>query len=67
MALYLSISSILNLAGKLATSVPSNSTQVIDPSEVLNYLNLCSSLSIRSCGSSEIEVDAVTGGGATSV
>ena len=67
MLVYLSISSILNLAGKLATSAPSKSFQVIAPSEVLNCLNLCSSLSMRECRSSKVGVGTVTGGGGTSV
>ena len=65
--MYRSIFGILNLVDKLATSAPSKSSQVTALSEVLNYLNLCSSLSIRACGSSEVGVGTVTEGGATSV
>ena len=67
MLVYLSISSILNLVGKLATGAPSKSSQVIALSEVVNYLNLYSSLSMRACGSSEVGVDMVARGGETSV
>ena len=67
MPVYLSISGILNLAGRLATGVPSKSSQVIAPSKVLICLSFCSSLSIRVCGSSEIGVGTMAGGGATSV
>ena len=67
MAVYLSISSILNLASKLATGAPSKSSQVIISSEALICLNLCSSLSIRVCGSSEVGIGNVTGDWATSV
>ena len=58
---------ILNLAGKLATGAPSKSSKVTTLSEVINCLNLYSSLSIWACGSSEVGVSAMTGGGATSV
>ena len=57
---YHSIFGILNLAGKLATGAPSKSSQVTALSEVLNYLNLCSSLSIRACVSFEVRVGIVT-------
>ena len=67
MPMYLSISGILNLADKLATGAPSKSSQVTALFEVLNCINLCSSLSMRACGSSEVRVGMVTGGGATSV
>ena len=67
MPVYLSISGILNLVGKLATSAPSKSSQVTTPSEALICLNFYSSLSIRVCGSSEVEIGDVTGGGATSI
>ena len=55
-SVYRSISSILNLTNKLVSGAPSKSSQVTALSEVLNYLNLCSSLSMRACGSSEVEV-----------
>ena len=67
MLLYLSISGILNLAKKLVTGALSKSSQGIAPSEALIYLNLYSSLSIRACGLSKVEVGTVTRGGATSV
>ena len=67
MPVYLSMSGILNLAGKLATGTPSKPSQVMALSEVLNCLNPCSSLSMRACGSSEVGVGTMTRGGATSV
>ena len=67
MLVYLSISSILNLAGRLATGAPSKSSQVTTLSKVLNCFNLCSSLSMRACGSSEVGIGTVTEGEATSV
>ena len=67
MSVYHSISSFLNLVGRLTTSSPSKSSQVTDLSEVLNCLNIYLSLSIRAYGSSEVGVGAVTGGGATPV
>ena len=67
MPVYLSMSGILNLAGKLATDTPSKPSQVVALSEALNYLKPCSSLSMRACGSSEVEVGTVMGGGATPV
>ena len=67
MLAYLWISSILNLFSKLNTSAPSKSSQIVAPSEALIYLNLCSSLSIRACGSSEVRIGNATGGETTSV
>ena len=57
---YHSIFGILNLANRLATSNPSKSSQVTALSEVLNCLNLCSSLSMWACGSSKVGVGTVT-------
>ena len=64
---YRSIFGILNLAGRLATSSPSKSSHTIPPSDTLNCLILCSSLSMCAWTSSEIETTTMEGGGATSV
>ena len=67
MPVYLSISGILNLAGKLATGAPSKSSQVTTLSEALIYLSFYSSLSIRVYGFSEVGIGDVTGSGVTSI
>ena len=67
MLVYLSILGIINLVGKLATSAPSKSSQVITLCEALICLNLCSSLSIHACGSSKVRIGNVTEGETTSI
>ena len=67
MSVYLSISSILNKVGKLATDAPSKSSQLIAPSEILICLILCLSLSKWACTSSKAEMGATTGSGITLV
>ena len=65
--MYRLISSILNLADKLATSSPSKSSHTISPSNTFNYLILCSNLSMCAWASSEVGTATMAGGGATSV
>ena len=63
MHVYLSIYGILNWACKLATGAPSKSSQLMTPSEILIYLSLYSSLSIRACVSSKARMGAMIGSG----
>ena len=65
--MYHSISGILNLAGKLATSSPSKSSHTIPPFDTLICLILCSSLSMRAWVSFEVGTTTIAGSGATLV
>ena len=67
MLVYLLISGILKWDGKLATSAPSKSSQLIAPSETLICLILCSSLSIRACAAFKVWMGATTGSRVASV
>ena len=64
---YHSISSILNLAGRLAIGSPSKSSHTIPLSDTLNCIILYSSLSMRAWASFEVETTTMAGGGVTSV
>ena len=61
-SVYLLISGILNLVGKLVIGAPSKSSQVMAPSKVLICLIFCLSLSIQTYGSSEVGVGTVIRG-----
>ena len=62
MPVYLSMFGILNLAGKLATGIPSKSSQTTDPSDTLICLIHCLMRSMRACVSSMTVAWATTGG-----
>ena len=62
MLVYLSIFDILNLTGKLANGIPSESSQSTELSNILICLIYCSRRSMWACTSSKIVVYTIKGG-----